>query len=304
MPKGLLAEITTSAVWERYLGMLAEQPGVRVLEYMLGRPRILEWVHSVGAAEDRVLRSLAPPVPPDELRSITAEAEIPVFLWTGVVDLQQVMELHARHGRSKSNSLAVLDFGCGCGRLTRLLSLRPDKWSTHGCDVNASHVRWCQDHLPTVRTQKVGSRPPSSYRDAQFDLVYSISVFTHLPSSVANDWLREIHRVLRPGGLFILTTHGTAALDTIARSKVHQAMFQFDETTVGGIREKLGGGGFAFVQYEGGYLACADAGEEYGTSFVLCEYIRNNWAVDGLDLVEHLPGMMRGWQDFVVLRRI
>ena len=46
--------------------------------------------------------------------------------------------------------------------------------------------------------------------DASFDAVYNFSVLTHLSETVQLQWVREMHRVLRPGGLLICTTHGKA----------------------------------------------------------------------------------------------
>jgi SAM-dependent methyltransferase len=49
---------------------------------------------------------------------------------------------------------------------------------------------------------------PPPYADDSFDLVYAISVFTHLTQDVAVAWAAEMRRVLRPGGMFFFTTRG------------------------------------------------------------------------------------------------
>lgn len=46
-----------------------------------------------------------------------------------------------------------------------------------------------------------------AFQDGAFDLVYSVSVFTHLDDAAQRSWLAEIRRVLRPGGIFVASTH-------------------------------------------------------------------------------------------------
>lgn len=53
--------------------------------------------------------------------------------------------------------------------------------------------------------------PPLPYEDESFDAVFGLSVMTHLRRTCQLQWLREIKRVLRPGGVFLATIHGKAA---------------------------------------------------------------------------------------------
>jgi SAM-dependent methyltransferase len=46
------------------------------------------------------------------------------------------------------------------------------------------------------------------FEDESFDLVYALSVFTHLTGDLQIAWRDELRRVLRPGGLLLVTTHG------------------------------------------------------------------------------------------------
>lgn len=101
---------------------------------------------------------------------------------------------------------AVLDFGCGCGRVLRY-------WQNHtgtaaGSDRDAGAVEWCRDHLPFAEVDRNGLAPPLAYADESFDLVYALSVFTHLTEELQTAWRDELRRVLRPGGRLLLTTHG------------------------------------------------------------------------------------------------
>ena len=83
----LLERITPPELWEGFEKLSEHRPDLKTLLYILGRPRIFEWIHSVGVSAEDKLRALVPPVPPEELRQITAAPETEVFLWTGLVDV-------------------------------------------------------------------------------------------------------------------------------------------------------------------------------------------------------------------------
>ncbi|MCB9047991.1 MAG: class I SAM-dependent methyltransferase [Lewinellaceae bacterium] len=112
----------------------------------------------------------------------------------------------------------VLDVGSGIGRIAvPLTEYLNEKGSYEGFDVVEVGVRWCEKtithrypnfHFTYVDLDndlyRSGGGSAADFRfpyaDEDFDLVVLTSVFTHmLPDEVAN-YLREIRRVLRPGG--------------------------------------------------------------------------------------------------------
>jgi SAM-dependent methyltransferase len=126
-------------------------------------------------------------------------------------------------GELKPNA-RVLDVGCGCGRmampLTRYLSTEGGYW---GFDIVEENIRWCQKNLEVqypnfhflladVRNKNYhpkGKYKAAEYRfpyqDAFFDFVTLTSVFTHLLPADMQNYLREIARVLKPGGRSLIT---------------------------------------------------------------------------------------------------
>lgn len=100
---------------------------------------------------------------------------------------------------------AVLDFGCGCGRVTRWF--HDFEGELAGSDVSRDAVGWCRTNL-RGRFEVNGIGPPLAFEDGTFDLVYALSVFTHLTADLQLAWRDEVRRVLRPGGRLLLTTHG------------------------------------------------------------------------------------------------
>ena len=273
----------------------------RVLSYMLDDDRMLEYAQSIGVSDWR-LRDLAPAIPPFHLRQLVAAHEEPVFLWTGMVDAAYFLRLFAHHGGMQQGS-AIFDFGCGCGRLTRYLGVT-DYIRTFASDINPGLVEWCRANLSTVDTRLNGEKPPLPFDGAAFDCCYSLSIFTHLPEDLVKLWLDEIARVVRPGGLFAFTTHGELTLEIIGGSAQHQDMFRVTPARAVQIADEISGGGYVYLPYEGDQLSFANAGSDYGNTFVGETRIRR-WSDESgqWEFIDFRAGGLRGWQDIVVLRR-
>ena len=110
-------------------------------------------------------------------------------------------------GRPLSSLPSILDFGCGCGRTLSWLGLDHPEKDLHGTDVDGEAVRWCQANLPIARFGTNQWETPLEYDAEVFDLVYAISVFTHLNEGHQLQWLEEFRRILRPGGVLLLTVY-------------------------------------------------------------------------------------------------
>ena len=104
----------------------------------------------------------------------------------------------------------VLDFGCGSGKVMRHFLAEAEICELWGCDIDARSVDWINAELhPPLHAFTNGEVPPLDQPSKSFDLVWSVSVFTHLTDHWAG-WLAELHRVLRPGGLAIVSFLGGA----------------------------------------------------------------------------------------------
>jgi ubiquinone/menaquinone biosynthesis C-methylase UbiE len=108
-------------------------------------------------------------------------------------------------------NLTILDWGCGPARILRHL---PDVFD-HSCtffgtDYNEKSIKWCQEHLKGISFSKNNLTPPLSFDAEKFDVIYGISIFTHLSAANHTPWFDELNRVLKKEGILLLTTHGNA----------------------------------------------------------------------------------------------
>lgn len=150
------------------------------------------------------------PLPGPFLRlSAAGTADLGWFLAGGERAARSIEEALAGVGARLEELGSLLEFGCGCGRVLRHWA-DLDGPAVHGTDYNPRAVAWCRRHLPFATLYRNHLAPPLPLPDAGFDLVYALSVFTHLPEALQRAWLSELARVLEPGGWLLVTTHGAA----------------------------------------------------------------------------------------------
>ncbi|MEO8195991.1 MAG: class I SAM-dependent methyltransferase [Thermoanaerobaculia bacterium] len=154
------------------------------------------------------------PLPPAGLRHrVGPNSSRAEFLHVGALCAADLMRVYTQLGRQYEGDRRWLDFGCGCGRVARHLigagseTLFADRDLDYtGVDVDRHQIAWAARHLP-ARFSVIPPTPPTALAPASFDVIFTISVFTHLDESAQERWLAELRRLLRPGGLLLATTH-------------------------------------------------------------------------------------------------
>ena len=170
------------------------------------------------------------PLPPATLRDwVAGTDDLAWFLEGGQRGVETLVSVLAKHHIVLDELDSILDFGCGCGRVLRHLR-RFDRVRIHGTDSNPAAIAWCDQHLDFAEFGTNRLEPPTRYRQSSFDCIYAFSVFTHLPEALQLPWMRELHRILKPGGHLIITVHGDHYLPHISVSA--QATYQRGELVV------------------------------------------------------------------------
>ena len=110
----------------------------------------------------------------------------------------------------------VMDFGCGAGRTLRHFMAEAETAELWGVDVDAPSIELLRETVsPPLHVMQSQYMPPLALERDSFDLIWAISVFTHLTDN-SLPWLCELHRLLRPGGLLIATYMGRWTSELLA----------------------------------------------------------------------------------------
>jgi SAM-dependent methyltransferase len=129
------------------------------------------------------------------------------FAGGGLTAALQILTI-AKSSPNLTATAKVLDWGCGAARVLQFLKAERPGWDIHGVDIDAVNIDWCKANIPGLATfQKTPLNPPLGYPDESFDLIYGLSVITHLEEATRNAWIRELARVTKKGGTCVLTYH-------------------------------------------------------------------------------------------------
>lgn len=119
--------------------------------------------------------------------------------------VRRVFDLLGLDDSRSPQSFRVLDFGCGGGRYLEALSTRIPKENLVGVDVEAAQLDRARG-MGFRALQLDPNRGELPFESASFDAVFSSNVVEHIPRPIYLAYLREIARVLKPGGRFLVGT--------------------------------------------------------------------------------------------------
>jgi len=222
------------------------------------------------------------PLPPASLRAQIGprHADADFFLRSGEQHARLIDDVLHKSGSSIEEMDAILDWGCGCGRVIRHWSSLP-RTRVCGCDINQKMIEWCEANLGFADVRVTGLEPPLPYPDSSFDLVYAFSVFTHLTKELQHSWIRECFRVLKPQGYLLMSTMGEYYLSLARLSESERRTFLKGDVV---------------VLYEG------SAGTSLCSAYHPPEYVRRTLAAD-FEPVVFFPAVDDGRHDIHLLRK-
>jgi 2-polyprenyl-3-methyl-5-hydroxy-6-metoxy-1,4-benzoquinol methylase len=238
------------------------------------------WLFTDGYASDPRLKKILPTMPDKRIQqNFTGRSGKDAFseAFSAYILFKQITEKHAK---KISDQNAVLDFGCGWGRIIRFFLKDLEPSQIYGADCYKEMIDICNNSNLNCNFDTIDPMPPIKYQDNMFDVIYLYSVFSHLSEEAHLVWLKEFHRILKPGGIFLATTRPVEFIEhcknlakmkkinewelgsTIAFSEPEQAYRDYNEGKF--VHSSTGGGGVLDKSF-------------FGESCISESYVRNNW---------------------------
>jgi SAM-dependent methyltransferase len=238
---------------------------------------------------------IAPFPPPDLMQRVSGLTQQKDFAQHG-------KDIFLALSRASPKPLAsfesILDFGVGSGRLARMF--KGFKGRYFGADIDHELVNWTSSAMNWVSPMRTSSKEALPCPAAAFDLVISVSVFTHMNEQDSEFYLRELRRVTQPGATLLLTVHGERALERAETEAGILQMLGIERAGIDEARRRMQSPGFTFIIQPNGHLTTDRY--DYGISFTGESYIESTWAK--LFTVEKIDfSTIYDFQDIVVLSR-
>lgn len=151
-----------------------------------------------------------------------------------------------------ADKVRLLDIGCGTGRTLHQLAIAHPTMRLHGADLSPAYIRLARKRLEHVAelTLAVENGEALPWADGTFDVVTSTYMFHELPRNARRNVVREMLRVLRPGGLVVIEDSAqlseSAELESVLRCfprEFHEPFYaDYLEDDLGALLEEVGFG--------------------------------------------------------------
>jgi SAM-dependent methyltransferase len=272
LPREMIFHMSHQYVRDHYLNLLDEQLSP-------------EWVNrgvSDGPPMSTRLRLLT-----RSLDRASYEAEYPTsqFFYESYRQVFHFFKILMAHGFNLRTCGSILDFGCGSARILRLYRYL-NGVRLVGTDANPECIAWCREQVSGCEFHVNDLVPPLPFcTGGDFDLIISLSVFTHIPIEQQREWLQEMKRVLKPNGFLLCTVVGNSHIDSQLGANGRRIIEEKGEITLGkddpgvSLSTTAGGSNFDVFQRRDRVI------DVFGSVLQLRDYIPSSRSPIGQDLL-------------------
>jgi SAM-dependent methyltransferase len=120
------------------------------------------------------------------------------FLKVGKRSSEDIKAALKKIGKDSSSFQTILDFGCGCGRTLLCFASRSPSSDLYGTSIDPEAISWCRNNLKLAEFDTNSPLPPLRYWSGTFDLIYAMSVFTHLNEDYQFRWPKRVEADNKP----------------------------------------------------------------------------------------------------------
>jgi SAM-dependent methyltransferase len=263
------------------------------------------WALTAGRRESDLLRNLLPGFPDEKIQLRTNGASGDVALLDAYLTYRLFRKIYGVYGGELASADAILDFGCGWGRVIRffLKDVEPERlW---GVDANDAVITFCRHQTRSwANFKRVDPFPPIEFDDGIFDLIFCYSVFSHLSEDAHRKWLAEFARILKPGGLLIVTTWDRVFIQRCRELRARPLPFYqtdlqpvFLDTDAWLARYDRG----EFC-YDSSPEAFGEVARWFGEACIPKDYVLDHWS-QRFEILDYLADRSVAKQNVVVARR-
>lgn len=199
--------------------------------------------------------------------------------WRTMLELQEVMDLSSVSLRSCSS---FLEFACGHGRFTRHLARVFTGQQLTVSDVVPGSVDFLKNAFNVNGFYSI-TDPAALVMPGRYDVIFVLSLFSHLPTPTWRAWFKALHAALEPGGILIFSTHGekNARMAGVTWDASGHVFFPSSESTV------------------------LD-GQTYGCTYASLEFVKNEiiQTLGSAVEIQSIPSHFWGSQDAVSVKKL
>ena len=253
---------------------------------------VLEFNYDVAGIGTNILRNYffkvddLLPTPDEKCRiRVHGSPLLPAFKLEGYSSYRKIKHLIKKNISFIDNeNIRLLDWGCGCGRVSRYL--RADYRNIWGADIDPKNLSWCEQNLK-MQTIELGATPTGILPENSFDVIFGISVMSHLSLDHQILWLRELYDSLSENGILLLSFHGVSSA---LRSMSNELFSRFLSEGYWNLRENQ-----SLQEILPGYNGYRDV---YNT----LENIKINWSKQ-FQILEIYESIIGNNQDLVIFKK-